>query len=73
MRDNVELCKKRLGGGNIFLGNSLDPQTKLEGQTQHEHSKMKDIFGSELQIKRASARKSEKAKSDDDLWVDFLD
>lgn len=28
MQDNVEVCKRRLGGGNIFCDNALDPQTR---------------------------------------------
>ena len=27
MPDNVEVCKRRLGGGNIICDNGLDPQT----------------------------------------------
>ena len=40
MRDNVDLCKKRLGGGNIFMGNTLDPFTRLDEQTEYEHQQM---------------------------------
>ena len=40
MRDNVDLCKKRLGGGNIFMGNTLDPFTKLDEQTEYEHEQI---------------------------------
>lgn len=29
MQDNVDLCIKRLGGGNIICDNTLDPQTEL--------------------------------------------
>jgi type I restriction-modification system DNA methylase subunit len=45
MRDNVDLCKKRLGGGNIYMGNTLDPNTKLEDQTEYEYKTMVDLFG----------------------------
>ena len=47
MRDNVDLCKKRLGGGsgNIYMGNTLDPNTKLEDQTEYEYRRMVDLFG----------------------------
>jgi hypothetical protein len=27
MPDNVEVCKRRLGGGNIICDNALDPKT----------------------------------------------
>jgi type I restriction-modification system DNA methylase subunit len=45
MRDNVDMCKKRLGGGNIVMGNTLDPNTSLEGQTDEEYNKMREWFG----------------------------
>jgi hypothetical protein len=44
MRDNVDLCKKRLGGGMILMGDSLSPDKKLDDQTDYEHSMMKWIF-----------------------------
>ena len=45
VRDNVDLCKKRLGGGNIVMGNTLDPNTRLSGQLEYEYKLMKDWFG----------------------------
>ena len=45
MRDNVDLCKKRLGGGNIIMGNTLDPNTRLPDQLEYEYMLMKDWFG----------------------------
>jgi type I restriction-modification system DNA methylase subunit len=45
MRDNVDLCKARLGGGNIVMGDTLNPNDRLEGQTDEEHQKMIDWFG----------------------------
>lgn len=44
MRDNVDLCKMRLGGGHILMGNTLDPATRLEEQTEEEHAEMKRLF-----------------------------
>lgn len=44
MRDNVDLCKKRLGGGNIIMGNTLDPFERLEGQSEDEHKLMIKLF-----------------------------
>lgn len=38
MRDNVDLCLKRLGGGNIIVGNTLDPRKTIEGQTPEEQN-----------------------------------
>ena len=45
MRDNVDLCKKRPGGGNIIMGNTLNYSEKIDGQTPQEHLQMIEIFG----------------------------
>lgn len=51
MRDNVDLCKKRLGGGNIFMGNTLEPDIRLDEQTEYEHEQMiKHFAGQTLNI-----------------------
>ena len=49
MRDNVELCKKRLNASmnsnnNILLGDTLHPEQRIEGQTEEEHRRMKELF-----------------------------
>ena len=44
MRDNVDLCKNRLGGGHIIMGNTLDPRTRLDEQTDEEYAAMIDWF-----------------------------
>ena len=44
MRDNVDLCKKRLGGGNIIMGNGLDPYEQIPEQTEEEHKLMLKFF-----------------------------
>lgn len=44
MRDNVDLCLRRLGGGNIIMGNTLDPVTPIDLQTPREASLMRDWF-----------------------------
>jgi len=44
MRDNVDLCKKRLGGGTILLGNSLDYTKKLTEQTNKEYHEITRLF-----------------------------
>jgi 2-polyprenyl-3-methyl-5-hydroxy-6-metoxy-1,4-benzoquinol methylase len=46
MRDNVDLCKKRLGGGTIIMGSTVEPYLELEEQTEIEHNKMIELFGS---------------------------
>jgi hypothetical protein len=50
MRDNVDLCKRRLGGGNIVMGNTLDPTTPLDGQTDVEAGLMRDWFTDEVSL-----------------------
>lgn len=45
MRDNVDLCKIRLGGGNIFMGNTLEPNKRLDEQTDSEYNNMRKLFG----------------------------
>jgi 2-polyprenyl-3-methyl-5-hydroxy-6-metoxy-1,4-benzoquinol methylase len=44
MRDNVDLCKLRLGGGHILMGNTLDPTARLDKQTDFEYNEMKRLF-----------------------------
>ena len=50
MRDNVDLCKRRLGGGNIIMGNTLDPTVRLTDQTIDEHKAMVDWFTDEVSL-----------------------
>lgn len=45
MRDNVDLCRRRLGGGTVVMGNALDPFAKVEGQTPEERELMRSLFG----------------------------
>lgn len=44
MRDNVDLCARRLGGGTILMGDTLKPARRLEGQTDDEWHKMQELF-----------------------------
>ncbi len=44
MRDNVDICKKRLGGGTILMGDTLRPSRSLESQTEEEHEQMRLLF-----------------------------
>lgn len=44
MRDNVDLCRRRLGGGTIVMGNALNPFEALEGQTEAERELMRALF-----------------------------
>jgi SAM-dependent methyltransferase len=52
MRDNVDLCKRRLGGGNIIMGNTLDPITRIDEQTDDEHLLMTDWFSQEETLEK---------------------
>ena len=44
MRDNVDLCKKRLGGGTILMGDSLNTNVRLEGQTDDEYYELQRLY-----------------------------
>ena len=44
MRDNVCLCRERLGGGTILLGDTLRPDIRIDGQTDEEYRLMRDLF-----------------------------
>ena len=45
MRDNVDACVQRLGGGNVVMGDTLNPNTRLPEQTDEEHRLIKLWFG----------------------------
>ncbi len=44
MRDNVDLCRRRLGGGTVVMGDSLRPARELEGQTAKERELVLTLF-----------------------------
>lgn len=44
MRDNVDMTKQRLPHAHIVMGNTLDPLTRLEEQTDEERRLMRDWF-----------------------------
>ena len=44
MRDNVDLCKKRLGGGTILMGDSLNPNKRLYQQTDDEYYQLRRLL-----------------------------
>lgn len=62
MRDNVDLCKRRLGGGTILMGNTLEPRQRIEGQTEQEHLLMVSLF-EEIRTPRSRKEKVTKANS----------
>ena len=45
MRDNVDLCRARLGGGRILMGDTLNPNDLLPEQTAEEGRLIKEWFG----------------------------
>jgi len=45
MRDNVDVCVQRLGGGNVVMGDTMNPNTRLPEQTDEEHRLVKLWFG----------------------------
>jgi SAM-dependent methyltransferase len=47
MRDNVDICRRRLGGGTILMGDALRPAVRLDGQTDGEHELMMSLFAPE--------------------------
>lgn len=44
MRDNVDLCRRRLGGGTVVMGNALSPTSDIEGQTEQDRVLMRSLF-----------------------------
>ncbi len=44
MVDNVLLCRRRLGGGTIVVGNSLAPGDRVPGQTLNDEQMMLELF-----------------------------
>ena len=44
MRDNVDLCRRRLEGGTIVMGDALTPSRELAGQTEAERIMMLELF-----------------------------
>lgn len=45
MRDNVDLCRRRLGGGTIVMGDALNPSRVVAGQSEQERRILRDMVG----------------------------
>lgn len=58
MRDNVDLCRRRLGGGTILMGDALRPERHLEGQTSDERQQMTELFDEPATRRRTKERVS---------------
>jgi SAM-dependent methyltransferase len=43
-RDNVEICRRRLGGGVVIHGDALNPQCHLNGQSEEDRHHLRRIF-----------------------------
>nr|CRZ19176.1 M.AgsIB [Agrococcus sp. 25] len=71
MRDNVDLCTRRLGGGTVVMGDALNPGRELQGQTVEERELMKRLFTEPTsrvrQKKRVAGTKPRRRKSSDTL------
>lgn len=70
MRDNVDLCRRRLGGGTIVMGDALKPARELDGQTKEERDTMLRLFNeAPIKIRKkprmagSTARKPRKSRT----------
>ncbi len=54
MRDNVDLCRRRLGGGTIVMGDVLDPSRRLDGQTPEDVEAMRRLFAPDAKLRLAA-------------------
>jgi SAM-dependent methyltransferase len=52
MPDNVELCRRRLGGATVLVGDALQPDRRVPGQSEDDHEAMSALFGSASQAQR---------------------
>lgn len=50
MRDNVDLCRRRLGGGTVVMGNTLAPDSRLPGQSDEEFQVMLELHSQAPQL-----------------------
>ncbi len=55
MRDNVRICRRRLGGGNIIHGDILSPRLRLPGQSLKDHKAMIRLFGNTIEPQKKAA------------------
>lgn len=50
MSDNVAVCRLRLGGGTIVIGDSLNPMREIEGQSEYDRRVLRDLFEQSSQL-----------------------
>lgn len=63
MSDNVELCRRRLGGGTIVVGDALNAERRVPGQTEEDRRAMADLFGGGSQAQTLFDLPEERAAS----------
>jgi 2-polyprenyl-3-methyl-5-hydroxy-6-metoxy-1,4-benzoquinol methylase len=72
MRDNVDVCRKRLGGGTVIVGDSLNPTRRINGQTDSEHELMKSLFVVQtLKTSRLVKKRNKEYLGQNDLMLDI--
>lgn len=57
VRDNVDACKARLGGGTILMGDTLSPERRLVGQSEPEWRQLQTLMPKRLE-KRPKLRRA---------------
>lgn len=50
MSDNVELCRARLGGGTIVVGDAINPDRKVPGQSEDDRRVLLELFNGATQL-----------------------
>jgi SAM-dependent methyltransferase len=63
MSDNVELCRRRLGGGTVLVGDALNAERAVAGQTDDDRRAMADLFGNGAQAQTLFDVPEERAAS----------
>ena len=43
MADNVAVCRLRLGGGTVVIGDALNPMRPIAGQTEYDRQILRDL------------------------------
>lgn len=50
MADNVAVCRARLGGGTIVVGDALDPMRRVPGQTDADRQTLLELLDNSAQL-----------------------
>ena len=54
MADNVKSCRRRLGGGTIVVGDALNPDRVVEGQSEEDRLLLARIIGASNNAEQSS-------------------